>query len=403
MLILPLIVAWTSGSFVQDANFRSLVPPEPLPLGGYSERNGVKFTDGGQNLGIFTLRTGNSVIAAVEMATIPRSLANAVRQRTPGLTVVLFATHTHSAPDSQLLNDRMTVPVPGVATFQRKWLNWYADEIAIAVKESKAVSGDWSAQSYFAPLARARRPLAVPDNRALSILAEGKPAFTLFGAHPTLLDSSWMKLNGEWPGAYMRRYGGLCVTGPIGDASPVPPAPGLAMDRQPDLFARGLNQAILSGGVEAVSAPIITRIPIQVPAAVAHPDFASTYKITPEIAKIVVEKFAEPAAEITILRFGKLVVVGVPGEPTAALGRDIQEIGRKNGYAQVYVASHCDGWIGYLLQPADYDRGGYEATLSFYGRNGANAVLDAVRIGLKSAPDAANPVGQIINHRFQGF
>lgn len=397
MVILPLILAWTAGSFDQDANFRSLVPAEPLPLGGYSERSGAKFTEGGQDLGVFTIRTGNTVIAAVELVTIPRSLAKAVRQRTPGLNVVLFATHTHCAPDSQLLNDRMTVPVPGVATFQRKWLNWYADEIASAVKVTRELSGEWSAQSYFAPLARARRKLAVPDNRVVTIMAGGRPALTLFGAHPTLMEPTWTKLDGDWPGAYMRRYGGLCVTGPIGDASPVPPAPGLAMERQPDLFARGLNQAILTGGVESLPAPTVKRVPIKVPAAIAHPDFAASYKITPEIAKIVVEKFAEPEAEITLLTFGKFVVVGVPGEPTAAVARDIQEIGRKNGFSQVYVASHCDGWIGYLLQPADYDRGGYEATLSFYGREGANAVLDAVRVGLKSAPDGADPIGQIIN------
>ena len=33
--------------------------------------------------------------------------------------------------------------------------------------------------------------------------------------------------------------------------------------------------------------------------------------------------------------------------------------------------------MGYILDPEDYDRGGYEATLSFYGRDQGEKVVDA--------------------------
>ncbi len=72
-------------------------------------------------------------------------------------------------------------------------------------------------------------------------------------------------------------------------------------------------------------------------------------------------------AVVTAMRVGKAVWVGIPGEPTSVLGRAIRDHGRRIGFGSVTVVSHANGWAGYLLDRADYVRGGYEGTLSFYG------------------------------------
>ncbi len=57
------------------------------------------------------------------------------------------------------------------------------------------------------------------------------------------------------------------------------------------------------------------------------------------------------------------------------MGRQIVEAGHKLGLSDVLVLSHCNGWMGYILDPKDYDSGGYEATLSFYGREEGEVVV----------------------------
>jgi hypothetical protein len=54
------------------------------------------------------------------------------------------------------------------------------------------------------------------------------------------------------------------------------------------------------------------------------------------------------------------------------------------GFSSVLVCSHVNGWMGYILDPEDYDRGGYEATLSFYGREEGTKVVDAAVAALKA-------------------
>jgi neutral ceramidase len=71
---------------------------------------------------------------------------------------------------------------------------------------------------------------------------------------------------------------------------------------------------------------------------------------------------------IQAVRIGDLAIVGIPGEPTSVLGNQIKAAGLKMGFKTVLVCSHVNGWMGYVLDPADYDQGEYEATLSFYGR-----------------------------------
>ena len=358
-----------------------LTPPEPLPLGGYTERQGALFEPGGDPIFARARVVGDVVLVSLELLTVPESLVAAVRAKTGEAKLLMVATHTHCAPDSQMLNDRMTFQIPGIATFRRRWLNWMSDRIAEAVRQARAnqqreiVSFDVRQVSL--PYARARRPLGVPDNWATEVdvhFADGQsePLFRTFAAHATLYGSEERKLRGDWPGALMSRHGGLAFPGAIGDVSPVPESP----NNFADAIARGLQRApatvMASSSIEFSSEPIRLDTPSP------HPEFAKANGITPALAQAVVTKFAPPEAHLSIIKFGSVMIIGVPGEPSGELGRTIRLMGARKGI-HVAVVSHANGWIGYILSKADYERGGYEAQLSMNGPSTGSRIIEAAR------------------------
>jgi len=108
-----------------------------------------------------------------------------------------------------------------------------------------------------------------------------------------------------------------------------------------------------------------------------HPTFAKSNRIPESMAQGLVNQFAPSSDDIAAVRLGSLIFIGVPGEPTSILGNQIKQAGLKMGFKVVLVCSHVNGWMGYILDPKDYDEGGYEATLSFYGRREGDRVVDA--------------------------
>jgi hypothetical protein len=142
------------------------------------------------------------------------------------------------------------------------------------------------------------------------------------------------------------------------------------------------------GSSEAVTPFRWSSHPISFDKVTAHPDFAKRNRIPDVLAQSIVRQFAPTEGSISALRLGKLAVVGVPGEPTSHLGRQIRDYGRSIGFKYVLVCSHVNGWMGYILDPMDYDRGGYEAMLSFYGREQGFKVVEAAK---KALSELARP------------
>jgi neutral ceramidase len=140
MLIAGLGLA--SGLFVRSYAV-DITPPEPLPLGGYTARGSqlAQVVPGSLWASTIVFSDEDTTVALVsaEMLTIPESLVQAVQDRLPkGINLFLSATHTHNAPDSQMLNRQMTFQIPGLAKFNEKWLTWYADRLAFGIKVALA-------------------------------------------------------------------------------------------------------------------------------------------------------------------------------------------------------------------------------------------------------------------------
>lgn len=386
-LALGLSVGWA---------FTDLSPDEPLPLGGYTARQGATLRPGGTPLRarVAAIRQGDHVLALVsaEMLTAPESLVREVRRRLPpNVSLFLWATHTHCAPDSQMLNDRMTLAVPGIATYRADRLQWTAGRIAAAVRRAAgraAPTGDVGFQQGLAEASGPRRPLVHPRGEAWRVSVAGRTLLAGFDAHPTLYDESELRTRGDWPGLLSARVGGLAATGPIGGVAPRVPgasAPEKAWNLTDRVIGSWQDRPVQGDGAAWASEPVDLARPS------AHPEFAPAYGVPPALAALAVGRFAPSSAELSGFRLGDLLVVGVPGEPSPEVGSRIQAEGRRAGFGHVVVLSHVNGWMGYILEPNDYDSGGYEATLAFHGREAADRVVEAagrlaVTLGQSSTP-----------------
>lgn len=280
----------------------------------------------------------------------------------------------------------MTFSIPGIASFKRKWLTWFADQIAKGINDalkSPAVPiFEVELQTKNLDLNRGRRTGVLPSKKAWTVLANHKPMLTAYAAHATLYDKDRLQLSGDWPGAVIQKRGGLFLAGAIGDVSPMPI--GKSVPEQIQSFVKAFEKLPLEGNTVESSPLRWSDIPIKLESPKPHPTFAATNKIPEPLAQSLVEKFAPPSPRISGIRLGGLAIIGIPGEPTAEIGAQIESAGTHLGYVGVIVVSHVDGWMGYILTPPDYDRGGYEATLSFNGRETGDRVILAAIETLKS-------------------
>ncbi len=356
----------------------NLAPPEALPLGGYTERGEALGKPGQRPLRarFVALKQGEKtlVIAGLEMLTVPESLIDSVRAGLPeGVEIVLAATHTHSAPDSQMLNQKLNFKIPGIAGYSSRWLEWYSAEILQGVKQALQApalrDGRVGVRRAQVDANRARRQGLAPDKWATQYSWNSTHLLGIYAAHPTLHEASEMQMSGDWPGAWSDSGPWIALPGAIGSASPV--AEGRDGDEKSGYLASQLTSA-LSQVPAAWADDSLARwtfAPIKLPAPKPHPTFAVQNKISEPLAVMAVGRFAPTKASLFLLDWGGWLVIGVPGEPTEEAALRLRKTAFTNGFQRSLVVSHVNGWAGYMLEAADYDRGGYEAGLSFYGKD----------------------------------
>lgn len=385
MLAVMMLAQTQSSAFQAGLGEAYLTPPEPLSLGGYTERGDALGVPGRRPLRarFVALKSGEKtlLLGAVEMLTMPEGLIESVKSRLPaGVELVLAATHTHNAPDSQRLNSRMTFKIPGIAPYSSRWTEWHADALAFGARKALAAmpipSQTLKIRRAKVEANRARRQGLPPDKWATLISVGDTPIFGAYAAHPTLHDAKELNLSGDWPGAWSDTGPWMAVTGAIGAASPV--SEGSTGEEKSLNLAEKLNEALNQAppSVALAQPPKWTLAPVRQPKAHPHPEFAKANKIPDAFAEIAVSRFAPTEASLFLLDWGGWLIVGVPGEPTEEVALRLRQTAQLRGFPRTLVLSHVNGWGGYMLSPEDYDRGGYEATLSFYGR-GLSATLCA--------------------------
>ncbi len=341
---------------------------------------------------VIFLKQGSKEVLLIscEMLTIPASLTGAIESKLKerGMNAQLFlaATHTHCAPDSQMLNDRMRMKIPGIAIFNPDWLEWYASKISegIILMPPPKTLLNVHLVTGIAKLNRARIEGRIPDETVTRVIfetQEGTVEIFHYSAHPTIFSENMNQTSGDYPGILCGlKKNRMFFNGAQGDVAPYPPTGGTEEERAKRM-ANALDQTAMTRSTKINFSTLeIKKRKIELPPVKPHPEFAKRNNIPDALGQILVSSFAYTEAEVVVVQIGELAFAGIPGEPTAELGRQIQKtLQESREIKSVLIVSFVNRWLGYILTADEYEKGGYEASLSFHGANLGNSILDAMK------------------------
>ena len=225
------------------------------------------------------------------------------------------------------------------------------------------------------------------DGRGLAVLIH-------WTAHPTFHGPDDMLFSGGWPGHLQRTVEALCgdgtvalyYNGAVGDQRPVSRKDsGQSRWERAERYGRELGIVVhrLVRGIEtrAAAAFGFHLENVTLPGREPHPDFMRTggaeYGLSELIVKTLLHTLMPAETNTAAVRLGDLLVVGVPGEMTAELGAEIRSHAQKKASGiHVTIGGLANEWVSYILSEADYESGGYESSVSFYGSGLGAAIVD---------------------------
>jgi neutral ceramidase len=318
--------------------------------------------------------------------------------------LMLLASHSHTSIDMMSIHPGNLFDNPRAGLFQRALLDHTATQLAACVADAdrkRAPSLLGASTASIEGRNRNRRHGGAIHDADLNVArfdtADGKPLAVLVNwtAHPTFMDEQDMLFSGDWPGHLQRTVEALVgpgvttlfCNGAEGDQSPVPPADCGSNWERAERYGRDMG--ILAYRLWDKTVPkIVTTFevrtePIPLPRRQAHPDFMKTggeeYGLTGATVEGFLERLVPAQTHSTCLRLDDLVILGVPGELAASLGIEIKERVKEATQAKVVtIGGLADEWVSYILPVDEYRRGGYEASMSFYGETLGPTVVEAV-------------------------
>ena len=420
LAVLAFLAAFPAGAELRAGAARVDITPDvkarSIPLGGYAARKGAAAT--GVHDAVYAhalvLSDGPARAAIVSLdlcfcpASIKAEVLKRLQSRSSGWTapaLFLAATHTHSAPDPLAMHAGNTFALKGWTLFDPDLLAFTADRIASAIVTAEKAARPATAATGAtdaAALNRNRRGEALTDP-ALTLLrirgTDGKAiaAIVNYAAHPTLYGDDMLRVSADWPGVMAADMeaemgeGAVCVylNGAEGDASP-----NGVDDRRGDdkVAAYGHKVADVAKGLlpsladERSPALAIWSIDVTLPPRKPNAMFvaaAGQLGATFSQARTLVDTMMPTATTVTMIRIGKLLLIGMPCEPTAELGLKVKAAARAAGFASPAVVALTNDWLAYALMPEQYRKGNYEAMMSFYGDQLGPTLLQSVQQGLR--------------------
>ncbi|CEK14784.1 Neutral/alkaline non-lysosomal ceramidase [Chthonomonas calidirosea] len=387
-----------------------------VPLGGYAARKGALAM--GVHDPVFAralvLGSGGQLVAivSVDLCFLPSGIVQAVAQdlrqmrlvELTGSHLFLAATHTHSAPDPLAMDPANTFTQPkGWSCFNPQLLRWTAYHIALAVKqayENRVPALLGYTTTKVEGLNRNRRDDPVLD-RQLTVLRVVRrkdlrsiAELVVFASHPTIYTAKMLEISADWPGvmeqAIEKRYGGVCLflNGAEGDAAP-PDSRGLTEEQAVEQYGKAVAAAVLR-----LIPTIVYDVPVPVKAwqtSVILPRrqpnglylaAAGSLGISIPDAQNRVRQLMPSTTTISFVCIHRLLLIGMPCEPTGALGVALRREAEEKGYHRVAIVALVNDWLAYALTAKQYQHGGYEAGMSFYGPQLGDVLERAVSRGL---------------------
>ena len=322
--------------------------------------------------------------------------------------ILLLPSHTHTSLEMFALNDKNIFNMPPIGIFQPKLLEFVVDKLAGLIKEA-----DQNLQTVkigtrrmrLHDLNRNRRGNPFVDNNLTVTridLKGGKPLAVLVNwtAHPTIMSDKDMYVSAGWPG-YMQREIEGCIgdgvvamfyNGAEGDQSVIAKSAGSHYE-QAEIYGRTIAVNAIQLYNSIIPAKHITfdynyKI-IDLPAKIPHPQFMETggkeYGLSEEKIQGLLDQTLPEKTSVSALRLGNLLLVGAPGELIAELGLKVKDVLKNDGIACPVVGGLANQWVSYILSASEYEKGGYEASVSFYGKNLGDIIV-------KGMLDTAKPL-----------
>lgn len=358
-------------------------------------------------------------LVSADLLAVTLPLRDAVLAQTRDLSVdllLLAATHTHSGPGGYVKGWAVEKFLMG--THDEEALGFLATRIARSVRDAAgslrpARIGYGKGQAP--DLCRNRRHEGGPADADVGVLwveaaDTGRPVALAvnFGAHPTVLGPGNLRYSGDYAGmtsARLQRALGVPVlhfSGTLGDLKPHLPgtreweAPLEEQYREAGAIAEALSREVLrvKQGLEPEPVRFLDLDQRWVP--LPRVDLRARcfyYVLTPAVRLLFRGLFHEQTL-FQAVRMNDWVLAGIPAEISTELGRRIK---RNTPARVVMLAGLANDTLGYALTTEDYKQGGYEACMSFYGKNtGPFFVEQAMRTiaGVSPAPAISFAKGQ---------
>ncbi|HPM75592.1 MAG TPA: neutral/alkaline non-lysosomal ceramidase N-terminal domain-containing protein [bacterium] len=400
--------------------------PDPtafaVPLAGYYERRGRPAT------GVLDPLYAKAVVMADErgrmfalvmadLTYLHNEVHDAVVERLAAEgfnehNVMLAATHTHGAPAGY---DRRWLGRTLFGDFDQRIFDRVVDGMVEAVVRAKAALQPATlayAEAKVATLTRSRQdpafniepgdpPLAYDrvkypvDERMTVVRLDARDGRTLgvlvhFASHPTVLSPANTQFSADWPGVMCHELErelpagamAMFVNGAEGDVAPLPDWSTLEQEL--------IDKETYGQAVAAEAKKILPAVEPQsytlIDAYTARRDF-SRVRLRP-LGKLPLPDFLSdgmfylrPDRPLQAARVGKLMFLGVPGEPSTGVGALLEKVCPPN--ERCLVVSNANGHLGYLVTPQEYDEATYASLMSFYGRDAAIGLRDTMALAVR--------------------
>jgi len=389
------------------------------PLGGYGERmsrpaegvhdrvfaKALVLSDGQQRFALVTID-----IVGLSPAIKPAVLDRLASDSWSAGQIMLLPSHSHTSIEMNAVNPANTFDIPQIGIHNPRVYDFLVDRLAEVIRDAGrglVPVRIGTSQTQITGWNRNRRNSPELD-QDLTVTRvdrlDGRPlaVFVNFTAHPTFMSGKDMLFSGDWPGHLQRTLEALIgndvvamySNGAEGDQSVIArPDSGDSRYEKAERYGRELGVvAFRQWEQTAVQSDVLFGYrthPIKLPERTWHPDFKQTggaeYGLTEDLLREMLPRLFPPEVDTVSLRVGDLLVIGVPGEMTARLGLEIKHRARAaSGAAAPVIGGLADVWLSYILPPDEYRKGGYEASVSFYGETLGPTIVEGVLEGVGS-------------------
>jgi neutral ceramidase len=338
-----------------------ITPTREVPLGGYGGRKGAPLTGIHDPIHAkaLWLETKETRLCLVTTDLIGSTLEIRDAIKPPDASLVLCASHNHSGPGALAKG----FWVFAMGRYDPALFGELTEKLKRVVAEARARKRP--ARIAFArdlepALCRNRRHEGGPTDPEVNVLrvedelARPIAILTNYTAHGTVLSEKNFLVSGDWQGAFQRsleaRMPGVALysNGAEGDIAPQAPA---GAGRDPFERCQAIGDAL--AGRVSILADALEKTTGQVTLGYVERgvDLPSPSLLAPARKSV-----------IGLLEINGVRMFCFPGEPCVELGLEL-----KKRFPGSWILGLANDHLGYFLTEAEYEKGGYEKSVSFYG------------------------------------